>query len=140
MDDTPVRVQHFHETAHVRPLEFLRQVHEQTNCRHGVLHCVRLIAHLDGKAQPAHAYFINTQFAMVALTLLVRQLRAFGRFDHTGSTHGHRLANHGGFAKNKCNGGLQAYSDNRSLKFSARVYIAISPLCVRGHSLCGRSR
>ena len=88
MNDAAVRVEHFDEPAHVRALEFLRQVHEQPDRRHGVLHRVRLVAHLDGKAQSAHAHLVNAQFAMVALALFVLQLRArFGSFNHTGSTH-----------------------------------------------------
>ncbi len=67
VDDAAVRVEHLDEPAHVRAFEFLRQIHEHADGRHGVLDAARLVAHLDGKAQSAHADLVNAQLARVAL-------------------------------------------------------------------------
>ena len=75
VDDAAVRVEHLDEPAHVRAFEFLRQIHEHPDGRHGVLDAVRLVAHLDGKAQPAHADLVNAQLAVVGPALHVVQLR-----------------------------------------------------------------
>ena len=75
VDDAAVRVEHLDEPAHVRAFEFLRQIHKHADGGHGVLDAARLVAHLDGKAQPAHADLVNAQFARVALALLVVQRR-----------------------------------------------------------------
>ena len=74
MDDVAVRVEHLEEAAHVRALEFLGQIHEHADGRHGVLHRARLVPHLDREAQTPHADLVNAQFPVVALALLVVQL------------------------------------------------------------------
>src|SRR5450432_4939781 len=89
MNDIAVRVEHLDEAAHVRAFEFLRQIHEHTDGRDGVLHAARLVAHLDGKAQPAHADLVNAQLACVALALLVVQMR--GGIFPARSRHGEKL-------------------------------------------------
>ena len=66
-------IEHLDETAHVGAFEFLGQVHEHADGGDGVLHRARLVAHLDGEAQTAHADLVNAQFAVVALALLVMQ-------------------------------------------------------------------
>ncbi len=66
-----MRVQHFDETAHVRPFEFFWQVNIHANRGHCVLKLVRLVANLDWMQQAAHADFVDPQVAVIALVLLV---------------------------------------------------------------------
>lgn len=66
-----MRVQHFDETAHVRAFELMGQIHEHANGRHGVLDDFFFVPDLNGKAQAAHADFVDAQFAMIALALFV---------------------------------------------------------------------
>ena len=73
VDNVAVRVEHLHEAAHVRALKFLWQIHKHPERGDGIVHAVRPVAHLDGKAQSAHAHLVNSQFAGVALALLVIQ-------------------------------------------------------------------
>ena len=72
--DAAMRVERLDKPAHVRAFELLRQIHEHPDGRHRVLDAVRLVAHLDGKPQSAHAGFVNSQLTMVALALLVVKL------------------------------------------------------------------
>ena len=74
VDDIAMGIEHFEEAAHVRALELLRQVHEHADGRHGILHRVRLIAHLDGEAQLAHPHLVNAQLPVVAFALFVMQM------------------------------------------------------------------
>lgn len=71
-------VQGFHKTAHVRSLEFFRQVHGQGDRRHGGLNPVELVLYLDGEAQAFDAYAVNGDVAGVRLRLGIFQ------FLHTG--------------------------------------------------------
>jgi hypothetical protein len=90
VDDAAVRVEHFDEAAHVRAFEMMRQIHEHPDGRNRVLKCARLVAHLNRKAQPAHADLVNAQFARVAFILLVVQ--KFRRFASANSRHGKSVA------------------------------------------------
>jgi len=69
--DAAMRVERLDEPAHMRAFELLRQIHEHADGRHRVLDAVRLVAHLDGKPQPAHAHLVNPQLTVIALALLV---------------------------------------------------------------------
>ncbi len=71
MHHVAVGVEHLNEPAHVRALEFLRQIHVHPDGCDGVLHDMRLVAYLDGKTQAAHAHLVNAQFPVIALVLLV---------------------------------------------------------------------
>ena len=75
VDDGAMGVEHLDEAAHVRALEFLRQVHAHRDGGDGVLMDVRLVADLDGEAQPAHADLVDAQLTVVAPALRVVQRR-----------------------------------------------------------------
>ena len=88
MNDIAVGVEDLHKAAHVGAFELLGQVHEHANGGHGVLHLVRPVANLDGKAQSAHADFIDRQFPEIPVALHIMQflgprLVAFSRHGGT---------------------------------------------------------
>src|ERR1035437_6630001 len=72
--DAAMRVERLDKPAQVRAFELLRQIHEHPDGGHRVLDAVRLVAHLDGKPQPAHADLVNPQLTVIALALLVVKL------------------------------------------------------------------
>ena len=73
VDDVPMRIEHFEEAAHVRALEFLRQIHEKANGRDCILQGMGFVANLNGKSQPSHAHLVDAQLAVIALALLIVQ-------------------------------------------------------------------
>ena len=79
MDNIAVGVEHLDEPAHVRALEFFRQIDKHADGGHGVLHRSRLVPDLDWKPEASHADFINAQLAVIALALFVVQTETLRR-------------------------------------------------------------
>ena len=67
-------IQHFHEAAHVRAFELVRQIHRERGCGDGVLEGAGFVAHLHRVAQSANTHSIDGDAASVRLALRVVQL------------------------------------------------------------------
>ena len=79
MHQTGVRIQHFHEPAHVCALEILWQIDQQPHLGHGRLRIVVLVAHLDGIMQALHAHFIDSELPRIGLALAIGQSSGGGQ-------------------------------------------------------------
>jgi hypothetical protein len=58
----------------MRAFEFLWQVNEHPDGRHGILDGMSLVPHLNREAQTAYADLVYAQLAMVALALFIVEL------------------------------------------------------------------
>ena len=75
MNDAAMGVKHLDEPAHVGAFELLGEVHKQPDRRYRILEGMRLVPNLDRKTQAAHPDLVDAQFAIIALALLIVQLR-----------------------------------------------------------------
>ena len=69
VDDVAVGIEHFDESAHVRTLKVMRQIHKHADGGNCVLMGMGLVANTNWETQVAHTYLVDAEFAMVAFLL-----------------------------------------------------------------------
>jgi hypothetical protein len=65
IDTLPVSVQDLNETAHVCPLEVVRQVYIHVDGRNGMLGAIFLVQHRDGITDALHPHLVDFDVAVV---------------------------------------------------------------------------